>query len=117
MRVARVLAAAALAGAAAAAAQAQTADKAEMAGKVREIGLAIGNAYVCTPEEERGLFKEESHHLFDLIVQDVGSDMAFLYATSLGYGGAAPAEALDCPKLLEQWQGMREDYGLAEGEE
>ncbi|MEO1688515.1 MAG: hypothetical protein AAFU61_11480, partial [Pseudomonadota bacterium] len=51
--------------------------------KVRSLGLAIGNAYVCTEAEGRSAFREETHHLFDLILQDVGSDLGFIYATAL----------------------------------
>ncbi|HKK36400.1 MAG TPA: hypothetical protein VJ994_08935 [Paracoccaceae bacterium] len=113
----RSAAVAAAIAAGAASAQAQAEGKAEMAEKVRALALAIGNAYACTPEQERGLFKEEAHHLFDLIVQDVGSDMGFLYATGVGYGGAVPAQDLDCARLLEQWQGIRVDYDLIGDEE
>ena len=95
-----------------AAAQAQEAGADGMADKVRSLALAIGNAYACTPEEERPTFKEEAHHLFDLILQDVGSDLAFLYATGLGYGSAVEAAEIDCPAMLEQWEGIRTDYDL-----
>ncbi|WP_339951754.1 hypothetical protein [uncultured Albimonas sp.] len=97
-----------------AAAQAQTeaGDKDAMADKVRGLALAIGNAYACTAEDDRPTFKEEAHHLFDLILQDVGSDIAFLYATGVGYGSAVAAADIDCPAMLEQWEGIRTDYDL-----
>ena len=94
------------------AAQAQDAGQGDMADKVRSLALAIGNAYACTPEDDRPAFKEEAHHLFDLILQDVGSDLAFLYATGLGYGSAVEASEIDCPEMLEQWEGIRTDYDL-----
>lgn len=95
-----------------AALQAQDAAQDGMADKVRSLALAIGNAYACTPEDDRPTFKEEAHHLFDLILQDVGSDLAFLYATGLGYGSAVEAAEIDCPAMLEQWEGIRTDYDL-----
>ncbi|SFJ08091.1 hypothetical protein [Albimonas pacifica] len=95
-----------------AAAQAQSDAQDDMAAKVRSLALAIGNAYACTPEDGRTTFKEEAHHLFDLIVQDVGSDLAFLYATGVGYGSAVEASEIDCPAMLEQWEGIRTDYDL-----
>ncbi|MDF2233677.1 hypothetical protein P2H44_14040 [Albimonas sp. CAU 1670] len=98
--------------AAAPAAQAQSDDQGAIADKVRGLSIAIGNAYACTDEADRPTFKEEAHHLFDLILQDVGSDIAFLYATGLGYGSAVPAAEIDCPAMLEQWEGIRTDYDL-----
>jgi hypothetical protein len=80
--------------------------------RVRHLGLDIGRAYACTEEKGRQLFKEETHLLFDLIVQDVGSDLAFLYATSIGIGSTEPKEKLDCPALLKRWEEIREDYEL-----
>jgi hypothetical protein len=86
-------------------------DKA-MERKVRDISIAIGNAYACTEMEGRKVFKGEAHQLFDLILQDVGSDLAFIYASGLGYGSSLPKDKLDCPKLLKQWEEFREDYEL-----
>ena len=80
--------------------------------KVRALAVSIGNAYSCTAKSSQELFKQESHHLFDLIVQDVGSDLAFVYATGIGYGSALPKDKLDCPALLKQWEEIREDYEL-----
>jgi len=91
---------------------AQSADNAAMARKVRKLGLRIGNAYACTDEKARDAFKGEGHHLFDLIVQDVGSDLGFAYAISLGIGSTSPKEKLDCKALLKDWQEIREDYEL-----
>ena len=88
------------------------ADEKAMERKIRHLAIGIGNAYACTEKDKRQTFKGESHHLFDLILQDVGSDLAFVYATSLGYGSAVPKEKLECPKLLKQWEEIREDYEL-----
>jgi hypothetical protein len=84
--------------------------------KVRNLALRIGNAYACTDEKERGVFREEAHYLFDLIVQDVGSDLGYTYATAIGIGSAQPKEKLDCPARLKDWQEIREDYQLKEDE-
>jgi len=89
-------------------------DKA-MIQKVRSIGIAIGNAYVCTEKGKRQAFKEESLELFDLIIKDVGSDRAFVYATSIGYGASVSKDKLDCPSLLKRWDEMREDFELGGG--
>ena len=93
-------------------ASAQDVDDRAMERKIRSLGFSIGNAYACMAKEKRQAFKGESHHLFDLIVQDVGSDLAFVYATSVGAGSGVPQAKLDCPKLLKQWEEIREDYEL-----
>ena len=92
------------------------ADEVAMERKVRRLGLSIGEAFACTGEKEREVFKEEAHHLFDLIIQDVGSDLAYTYATALGVGSKQPKGELDCPARLKNWNEIREDYEL-KGEE
>ncbi len=74
--------------------------------------LAHGSVVHHHPRLGRGLFKEEEHYLFDLIVQDVGSDLGYAYATAIGIGSAQPKEKLDCPARLKDWQEIREDYEL-----
>lgn len=91
-------------------------DKPGMREKVRALGIGIGNAYVCTEEADRAEFKEEAQYLFDLILQDVGSDMAYIYAVGLGYGSSVSIDKLDCPDMLQQWQEIREDHELARAE-
>lgn len=102
--------------AASAVATARDAEDVAMERKVRGLGLSIGEAFACTGEKKREVFKEEAHHLFDLIIQDVGSDLAFTYAAALGVGSKEPKDGLDCPARLKNWEEIREDYEL-KGEE
>jgi hypothetical protein len=88
------------------------ADSIEMERKVRALGDRIGHAYVCTEEKAREQFEEEAAHLFDLIIQDVGSDLAYVYAIGIGAGAQRSKKKLDCPKLLKDWGEIREDYEL-----
>jgi hypothetical protein len=80
--------------------------------KVRHLALRIGKAFACTDKKGRDEFKGEAHLLFDLIIQDVGSDIAYTYATGVGIGSAQPKEKLDCPAVLKTWEEIREDYQL-----
>jgi len=82
--------------------------------KVRRLALRIGEAYVCTDEKARDDFQEEAHLLFDLILQDVGSDLAYTYATGIGIGSTKSKKKLDCPAALKTWKEIREDYELEE---
>lgn len=80
--------------------------------KVRRLALRIGEAYVCMDEKGRDEFQDEAHLLFDLILQDVGSDLAYTYATSIGIGSTKSKKKLDCPAVLKTWEEIREDYEL-----
>ena len=102
--------------AASAVATAGDAEEVAMERKVRRLGMRIGEAFACTGEKELDVFKQEAHHLFDLIVQDVGSDLAYTYATALGVGSKQPKDGIDCPARLKDWEEIREDYEL-KGEE
>ena len=82
--------------------------------KVSHLALRIGKAYACTDEKGRVEFKEEAHHLFDLIIQDVGSDIAYTYATGIGIGSTKSKKKLDCSAVLKTWKEIREDYELKE---
>jgi hypothetical protein len=98
--------------AAPAVAHARDAEDVAMERKVRRLGLSIGEAFACTGEKQREVFKEEAHHLFDLIVQDVGADLVYTYATALGAGSREPKDGLDYPARLKNWGEIREDYEL-----
>jgi len=91
---------------------AESAEDPAMERRVKRLGNTIGEAYVCTEEKKREKFEEEAHLLFDLIVQDVGSDLAYLYAVGVGSGSTLPKKRIDCPKRLKQWKEIREDYEL-----
>jgi len=88
------------------------AESVAMERKVRALGTTIGNAYACTEEKAREQFEEEAALLFDLIVQDVGTDLAYIYAIGIGSGSMWPKKKLDCPKRLKDWSEIREDYEL-----
>ncbi len=93
-------------------ATARDAEDEAMERRVRRLGLSIGEAFACTDVKKRESFKDEAHHLFDLILQDVGTDLGFTYATALGAGSREPKGKLDCPALLKRWEEIREDYEL-----
>lgn len=92
-------------------------ENSEMTEKTKSLGIAVGNAYACTAAEGRERMDEEVHLLFDLILKDAGSDLAFAYATSTGYGAHFSPETLDCPAVLENWEKSRVEFGLVEESE
>ncbi len=88
-------------------------DAQEMQQKTRELGLSVGNAYVCQPEDARAAFESEWMLMYDMILMDAGSRLAFVFATASGYGASLPKEELDCAALAESWAATRGDFGLA----
>lgn len=89
-------------------------DDAAMKAKTRALGVSVGQTYACADEAGRAELEAEAHLLFDFIMKDVGSDLAWVFATSAGFGAAAEAATLDCPKLAQGWAKTRDDFGLAE---
>ncbi|MEO0823371.1 MAG: hypothetical protein AAF074_23510 [Pseudomonadota bacterium] len=82
--------------------------------QTRSLGLSVGNHYACVEGPARDALQEDTLVIFDLILKDVGSDLAFIYAASAGYGASLPAGELDCEKLAESWSKIKTHFGLAE---
>lgn len=96
-------------------AQDRAASEAQRIDEIRAMALAIGNTYACLDDTEaQAAFRDHAHTLFDLMLKDVGSDKAFLFAVSMGYGSAVPEDQLDCAKLLAQWDDMKSAFALVE---
>ena len=87
---------------------------AELETKGRKIDEAVGNAFVCMEDSRRTDMKEEIRILYNSILQETGSDLGFVFASSVGYGSAQQESKLECSKMLGQWQEMRQDYELVE---
>ncbi len=95
-------------------ARAQDGDDALATG-IREIALAVGNTYVCAEgDAAQAAHRDMTRQLFDHILQDTGSDSAFLFAVSVGYGASVAKDQLDCAKLQAQWQEMQSTFDLVE---
>lgn len=95
-------------------AAAQEADAALETG-IREIALAVGNTYVCAEDDAaKAAHRDMTRQLFDHVLQDTGSNRAFLFAVSVGYGASVPKAELDCAKLQAQWQDMQATFELVE---
>ncbi len=87
-------------------------DRQEMNDQTRELGLSIGNVFVCLEGDERAALQQDWQMMFDMILKDVGSDLAFVFATSSGFGASLPREELDCAALEESLARTRDDFGL-----
>ena len=83
----------------------------EMQDKTRELGLSVGNVFVCLEGSERAAFQQDWQMMFDMILKDVGSDLAFVFATTSGYGASLPRGELDCAALEESLARTRDAFG------
>ncbi|MEL6575999.1 MAG: hypothetical protein AAFU72_07635 [Pseudomonadota bacterium] len=89
----------------------------EMTEKTQALGLSVGNTYACaTDDAARALIEEEAHLIFDLILKDVGSALAWSFATGAGYGASVEQAEMDCDALAESWQEIRADFGIEDVE-
>ncbi|MEM8790396.1 MAG: hypothetical protein AAGE80_02165 [Pseudomonadota bacterium] len=95
-------------------AQSDTEDLPPTAEELKRFGLSVGQAYACTETAAQTDMREEAQVLFDVIIKDLGSNAAFTFAASAGYGAAMESASTDCPRLLDQWGATRVRFGLDE---
>ena len=75
--------------------------------KMRKLGLDVGNAYACTADAGKKLFRHQTRHLFDRVLDDHGSAAAFAFAASVGFGSARDVATIDCDKLTAYWADLK----------
>ncbi|MEM6932545.1 MAG: hypothetical protein AAF526_03065 [Pseudomonadota bacterium] len=94
-------------------AAAQDADALEA--QTREVGVAVGQAYTCLADtdERRERMKLASKAIYNMIVHDLGSDMAYAFATSAGFGAGKPRDDARCKELAERWEAIKENFDVS----
>src|SRR6056297_849698 len=87
---------------------------AEMETKTRDVGIAVGKAYGCLADDDtrRERLKLGSKAIYTMILQDLGSDLAYAFATSAGYGAGLPRDDADCEALAERWEAIKETFDI-----
>jgi hypothetical protein len=66
----------------------------DMIKKGRELGLSVGNAYVCADADAKAALKADSEAVYAQILHDLGPSYAYVYAVSVGFGAAEGQPAL-----------------------
>ena len=84
----------------------------DMAQKVRAFGISAGNAYVCVAAEDKATFKAESEFIYAMTLDELGPELAYIYAVSVGFGAAVDGGKLDCKKLATHWTDMKVEFGM-----
>ena len=65
----------------------------------RELGVAVGQNYACTPENDRAAARAESEAIYDLILFGIDHEHAYIYAVAVGYGAAANRDDIECETI------------------
>lgn len=93
-----------------------TAEETEIEAQTREVGLTVGHAYGCLAEddERRETMRLASKAIYTMILQDLGSNIAYAYATSAGYGAAQPRDDAKCKELAERWEAVKDNFELSD---
>ena len=85
---------------------------------IRKIGLAAGYASQCYMEQDDQEAVErvgdEALAVAEIILQDFGSTLAFLFSSNAGYGAGKPTDLTKCDQLIQDWQELVESFSEAE---
>ncbi|ELS00696.1 hypothetical protein Xen7305DRAFT_00003970 [Xenococcus sp. PCC 7305] len=85
---------------------------------IRKIGLAAGYASQCYIEQDDQEAVErigdEALAVAEIILQDFGSTLAFLFTSNAGYGAGKPTDLSNCDQLILDWQELVESFSEAE---
>ena len=80
--------------------------------KVRQLGIAVGQAYACGPREHRSYTRADFEEMFDTILDVDGQELAFVFAVAIGYGAASDPTGLDCAQLTKHLDAVKAEMGL-----
>jgi len=88
------------------------ADDINLKADARELGIAVGQSYVCTDADKRAMARADSETMYDMILFGTDHEHAYIYAVAVGYGAAGKKEDVDCEKLAARLAGVRSKMGL-----
>ena len=75
---------------------------------IRKIGLSAGYAAQCYQqrEDENAVERvaEEALSVAEIILQDFGSTLAFLFSSNAGYGTGISIDFTECNELIGDWE-------------
>jgi hypothetical protein len=84
---------------------------------LKRFGYLTGLARGCVVDEQRPKLEREALDLATVIARLFGTDRAFLYSSSFGYGTAMKTEIEDCAKVLKQYDERVERFRAGRGEQ
>jgi hypothetical protein len=83
---------------------------------LKRFGYLAGLARGCVVEGQRVTLEREVLDLHAAIGRLLGTDRAFLFASSFGYGTNVEIETKDCPEVLKNYDQRVEKFRAGRGE-
>lgn len=71
---------------------------------LKRFGYLAGLARVCVADEQKTSLEREALDVANSILRLLGSDRAFLFASSFGYGSSVDVDTKDCAEILKNYE-------------
>jgi hypothetical protein len=84
---------------------------------LKRFGYLTGLARGCVVDAQRPKLEREALDLATVIARLFGTDRAFLYSSSFGYGTAMKTETKDCVDVVKQYDQRVERFRAGRGEQ
>jgi hypothetical protein len=84
---------------------------------LKRFGYLTGLARGCVVDAQRPKLEREALDLATVIARLFGTDRAFLYSSSFGYGTAMQTETKDCADVVKQYDQRVERFRAGRGEQ
>jgi hypothetical protein len=82
---------------------------------LKRFGYLAGVARGCITETQRPALDRETLNLHATIARLLGTDRAYLFATSMGFGTSVTVDVKDCPNLLSAYEARVAKHRAAQG--
>jgi hypothetical protein len=82
---------------------------------LKRFGYLAGLARGCVVENQRAAFEREALDLHAAIARLLGTDRAFLFSSSFGYGTTVQVETEQCAEVLKNYGARVDKYRAARG--
>jgi hypothetical protein len=82
---------------------------------LKRFGYLAGLAHGCVVEAQRVDLEREALDLHAAIARLLGTDRAFLFSSSFGYGTTVVVEIKDCPEVLKSYEARVASYRAGRG--
>jgi hypothetical protein len=82
---------------------------------LKRFGYLAGLARGCVVENQRAALEREALDLNAAIGRLLGTDRAFLFASSFGYGTTVAVETKDCAEVLKAYESRVEKFRASRG--
>ena len=83
---------------------------------LKRFGYLAGLARGCVVEDQRADLEREALDLHSAIARLLGTDRAFLFSSSFGYGTTVLVETRDCAEVLKNYEARVVKYRASRGE-